>query len=177
MNIGLIRHFKVDCDKILFMTSDEFDAWVKKYDEDEIIKNEIDIGHIKWDKCFASDLYRAIKTAESIFTEKIVKTYLLREVPISPIFKSNVKLPYIFWAISGRCAWFFEHKSQKESRKDTEKRIDEFLSNIDLDSNENILIVCHGFLMNTLQKKLKNRGFKGKTVKRPKNGTLYLYTK
>ncbi len=31
--------------------------------------------------------------------------------------------------------------------------------------------------MNTLQKKLKNRGFKGKSVKRPKKGTLYLYTK
>jgi broad specificity phosphatase PhoE len=177
MNIGLIRHFKVDCDKILFMTSDEFEALVRKYDEDDIIENDIDLGNIKWNKCFSSDLYRAVKTAESIFKEEIRKTHLLREVPISPIFKSNAKLPYIFWAISGRCAWFFGNKSQKESRKDTEKRIDEFLSNIDLDSNENILIVCHGFFMNTLQKKLKNRGFKGKVIKRPKNGTLYLYTK
>lgn len=177
MNIGLIRHFKVDCDKISFMTSDEFEALVRKYDEDDIIENDIDLGHIKWNKCFSSDLYRAVKTAESIFKEEITKTHLLREVPISPIFKSNIKLPYIFWAISGRWAWFFGNKSQKESRKDTEKRIDEFLSNIDLDSNENILIVCHGFFMNTLQKKLKNRGFKGKIVKRPKNGTLYLYTK
>lgn len=31
--------------------------------------------------------------------------------------------------------------------------------------------------MNTLQKKFKNREFKGKVIKRPKNGTLYLYTK
>lgn len=177
MNIGLIRHFKVDCDKVLFMTSDEFKALVRKYDEDDIIENDIDLGNIKWNKCFSSDLHRAVKTAESIFKEEITKTNLLREVPISPIFKSNVKLPYIFWAISGRCAWFFYHKSQKESRKDTEKRIDEFLSDIDLDSNENILIVCHGFFMNTLQKKLKDRGFKGKVIKRPKNGTLYLYTK
>ncbi|WP_461612364.1 hypothetical protein [Clostridium sp. Marseille-QA1073] len=56
-------------------------------------------------------MYRAIKTAESVLKEKIVKTYLLTEVPISPIFKSNIKLPYGFWAISGRCAWFFNHKS------------------------------------------------------------------
>jgi hypothetical protein len=29
--------------------------------------------------------------------------------------------------------------------------------------------------MNSLQKELKNRGVSGQNVKRPKNGTLYLY--
>ena len=44
-------------------------------------------------------------------------------------------------------------------------------------SNNNILIVCHGFFMHTFQKELKTRGFSGKHIKRPKNGTLYLYKK
>ncbi|WBL46112.1 hypothetical protein LOR37_15695 [Clostridium estertheticum] len=45
------------------------------------------------------------------------------------------------------------------------------------ESSNNILIVCHGFFMNTLQKELKSRGFTGRTIRTPKNGTLYLYKK
>lgn len=102
MNIGLVRHFKVNCATKMFMTSYDFEEWVRQYDNSDIIENEIDSGNIKWQKCFSSDLYRAVRTAETIFEGEILKTNLLREVCISPIFKSNIKLPYIFWCISGR---------------------------------------------------------------------------
>lgn len=175
MNIGLVRHFKVNCYTKIFMTSDEFNQWVKEYDNSDVIENEFELGNIKWQKCFSSDLPRAIKTSKAIFKSEIIKTPLLREVPISPICKTNLKLPYVFWCICGRAAWFFKHKSQIETKKDTQKRVNEFLNSIEDEVDSNILIVCHGFLMNTLQKELKRRGFSGQSIKRPKNGTLYLY--
>ncbi|MBZ9687372.1 phosphoglycerate mutase family protein [Clostridium estertheticum] len=177
MNIGLVRHFKVNCYTKMFMTSDDFKQWVKQYDNSDIIENKFEIGNIIWHKCFSSDLSRATKTSKSIFTGEIIKTQLLREVPIAPIFNTNIKLPYVFWCISGRIAWFFQHKSQIENKKDTQRRVNEFLDSIKNESNNNILIVCHGLFMNTLQKGLKSRGVSGQNIKRHKNGTLYLYKK
>ncbi|WP_312887220.1 histidine phosphatase family protein [Clostridium lacusfryxellense] len=135
------------------------------------------MGTTKWDKCFSSDISRAVNTSTSIFKGEIIKTHLLREVPISPVFNTNLKLPYIFWCISGRLAWLFHSKSQIENKKDTQKRVNEFLDSINDASNNNILIVSHGFFMNTLQKELNRRDVTGQDVKRPRNGTLYLYEK
>jgi Fructose-2,6-bisphosphatase len=177
MNIGLVRHFKVNCNTKIFMTSYDFEEWVRQYDNSDIIENEIDFGNIKWQKCFSSDLYRAVRTAETIFEGEILKTNLLREVCISPIFKSSIKLPYIFWCISGRIAWLFKHKSQMETIEGTKERVKELLDTIENEAHMNILIVCHGFFMKTLQKELKKRGFYGESIKRPQNGTLYLYKK
>lgn len=177
MNIGLVRHFRVDCNTKTFMTSSDFNEWVEQYDNSDTIENKIELGDIKWDKCFSSDLSRAVKTAKSIFSGEIIKTDLLREVLIAPIFKTNMKLPYIFWCVAGRVAWYFNQKCQIETKEVTKKRIKEFLYNIEDESNANILIVCHGFFINVLQKELKKQGFSGKTIKRPQNGTLYLYKK
>jgi broad specificity phosphatase PhoE len=157
------------------MSSKDFEYWVKLYDNSDVIENNVELGNIKWDKCFSSDLPRAVKTAKVIFKGEIVENNLLREVLISPIFKSNFKLPYVFWCIGGRIAWFLNHKSQIETKKITKKRVKEFLDIIEHKTDSNILIVCHGFLMHTLQKELKNRGFRGESVKSPKNGKLYLY--
>ena len=175
MNIGLVRHFKVNCNAKRFMTSDDFKQWVKQYDNSDIIENKFEIGNIQWHKCFSSDLSRATETSKLIFKGEIIKTQLLREVPLAPIFNTKIKLPHIFWCISGRIAWFFQHKSQIENKRDTQRRVSGFLDSIKNESNNNILIVCHGFFMNTLQKELKSRGFTGQNIKRPKNGTLYLY--
>lgn len=177
MNIGLVRHFKVNCGAKFFMTSYDFEEWVKQYDNSDIIEDKTELGDIKWDRCFSSDLHRAVETAKTIFKGEIIKTDLLREVLIAPIFKTNMKLPYIFWCIAGRVAWYFNRKSQIETKEVTKNRVKEFLYNIENESNDNALIVCHGFFMNALQKELKRRGFSGKTIKRPQNGTLYLYKK
>lgn len=177
MNIGLVRHYKVSCYTKMFMTSNDFKHWLNQYDLSDIIENKFEHGNVIWHKCYSSDLSRATKTSKSIFTGEIIETQLLREVPIAPIFNTNIKIPYIFWCISARIAWLFQHKSQIENKKDTQKRANEFLDSIKIESNNNILIVCHGFFMNTLQKELKSRGFIGKNIKHPKNGLLYLYEK
>ncbi len=177
MYIGLIRHFKVSCDKQLFMNSDDFEKWVIKYDISDIIENDVKVDHIIWNKCFSSDLPRAVRTSEAIYKGEIVTTVLLREVTLCPIFKTKIKLPYIFWCISARVAWHFQHRSQPEIKKATLKRVDSFISSLDPISNDNVLVVCHGFIMKVLLKALKKNGFNGAHINSPKNGKLYVYEK
>lgn len=45
---------------------------------------------------------------------------------------------------------------------------------IDITSEENILIVSHGFFLITLIEELKSLGFKGDISKRMKNGWVYI---
>lgn len=179
MRIGLIRHFKVNCRKKFFMTSKEFKDWEESYNNSDITRNNVELMNIKWDKCYSSTLMRAVKTAEDVYKGDIVKEDLIRETIIDPIFKSNLKLPYWFWAISARLAWYFNHSSQKENKRITVKKTKEFVdileSNAEKEGSQNILIITHGFFMYSLQKELKKRGFIGKLIRTPKNGTLYLY--
>ena len=177
MVIGLVRHFRVNCDAKFFMSASEFEEWVERYEQSDVLEQKHDPVNIIWDKCYSSDLKRAIITSKRIFTEEIIRSSLLREVPLTPIFKTKLKFPYAFWCVMGRMAWFFQHKSQEEVRRDTQRRVIKFLDSIDHQSSSNILIVCHGFLMNTMQKELKKRGYKGQHIRRPENGQIYLYKK
>jgi len=181
MRIGLIRHFKVNYHKNFFMTSKQFKKWEENYNKSDVIKKDVELMGIKWDKCYSSTLIRAIITAQNVYKEDIVKNDLIRETIIDPIFKSNFKLPYWFWAVSGRLAWYFNHKSQEENKTITKDKASKFVDVLQNESKkegtENILIVTHGFFMYSLQKELKKRGFIGKLITSPKNGILYLYKK
>jgi broad specificity phosphatase PhoE len=179
MKIGLIRHFKVNYHKNFFMTSKEFKEWEEIYNTSDVIRKDVELMGVNWDKCYSSTLIRAITTAQHVYKEDIAKNDLIRETIIDPIFKTDLKLPYWFWAVSGRIAWFFNHKSQQENKtitKDKAKQfIDLLLDEAKKEGTENILIVTHGFFMYSLQKELKKRGFTGKLIYSPKNGILYLY--
>lgn len=181
MRVGIIRHFKVNYHKNTFMTSKEFKEWEDNYNKSDVISNDVDLMGINWDKCYSSTLIRAIITAKYVYKKDIVKNNLIRETIIDPIFKSNFKLPYYFWAISGRIAWYFNNKSQKENKiitKDKAKKfVDILLDKAKKEGSENILVVTHGFFMYSLQKELKKRGFRGKLIYSPKNGVLYLNKK
>lgn len=181
MKIGLIRHFKVNYHKKLFMTSKEFKEWEENYNTSEVIEKDVNLRRISWDKCYCSTLIRAIKTARYVYKGEIAQNDLIRETIIDPIFKSNLKLPYWFWAVGGRFAWYFNHKSQEENKNITidkaEKFVEILLDEANRDDKENILIVTHGFFMYSLQKELKKRGFTGSLITSPKNGVLYLYEK
>lgn len=181
MKIGLIRHFKVNYHKDFFMTSKEFKTWEENYNKSDVIRNDVELLGIKWQKCYSSTLIRAIVTAQDVYKEEIVKSDLIRETIIDPIFKSNFKLPYWFWGISGRFAWYFNLKSQEENKNITKYKVKKFVDMLQNEAKregtENILVVTHGFFMYSLQKELKKRGFTGKLTISPKNGILYLYKK
>jgi len=181
MRIGIVRHFKVNYHKNFFMTSKQFKEWEQNYNKSDVIVKDVKLMGIKWDKCYSSTLIRAEITAKSVYKGEIVKSDLIRETIIDPIFKSNLKLPYWFWAVSGRLAWFFNHESQEETKNITREKARKFVDELEKDAKrecfENILIVTHGFFMFSLQKELKKRRFIGKLITSPKNGNLYLYKK
>lgn len=175
MRIGLLRHFKVNCPHKKMMTSQEFREWSEKYEVSKVIKKKVEMEGIKWDICYCSDMPRAVATAKEVYSGNVLLDKLLREVDNAPfIHTERIKLPFEVWHICGRLAWYFKSKSQPESIKDTRKRINKFLDNIDW-TKENVLIVFHGFMLYNLQKELRKRGFKGAKLKKVKNGVLYEY--
>jgi broad specificity phosphatase PhoE len=161
------------------MTSKQFKQWEENYNNSDVIIKDVKLMGINWDKCYSSTLIRAKITAQYVYKEDVVKSDLIRETIIDPIFKSNFKLPYWFWGVGGRFAWYFNYKSQQENKIITEDKARKFVDKLQEDakreSSENILIVTHGFFMYTLQRELKKRGFIGKFITIPKNGILYLY--
>ncbi|MGG7179392.1 histidine phosphatase family protein [Clostridium paraputrificum] len=174
MKIGMVRHFKIDYTHKRLMDSNEFQEYITNYDKAGVIENKIDISYDKWDRCYCSDLSRTIKTAESIYSEEIETTKLLREVTMYPVVKSKFRIPSFIWSITSRIGWKINHKSQLEGINDTRKRAEEFINKLDINKSENILIVSHGFFMITLVKELKKLGFNGDVPMNIKNGYLYI---
>ena len=43
MRIGIIRHFKVNYHKNLFMTSKEFKKWEENYNKSDVIRNDVEL--------------------------------------------------------------------------------------------------------------------------------------
>ena len=177
MRIGVVRHFKVDYKAKRMMSSDDFEEYVNNYDNSSVIENKIDLEYNIWDKCYCSDLKRAVITAKSIYDKKLEITNLLREVKMYPVKKTHLKIPSFLWSISSRIAWKLNHVSQLETATDTRKRAKEFLDKLDLNSDKNILIVSHGFFLITLINELKLLGFKGNIPSKMKNGYLYTLEK
>lgn len=143
----------------------------------DIEDGTIDLGGIEWTKCYTSDVHRAVKTAEQIFSGEIIKMRELREISMYPLFKKNMKLPFLLWAFLVRTAWLINHQSQQETKFDVEQRIHSVLDQIIQNQNDNILIVSHGAFMMMMSKELLRRGFKGKKITRPENGKLYIFEK
>lgn len=178
MRIGLVRHFKVNHEKpFSYMTSRQFEEWVRHYDQAEIFHMDKKGEEIDWDVCISSDLPRAVHTAEKIASCSIVESPLLREVPLAPFIKTERKLPFTIWNLAGRLAWMFSHPSQVESRKDTIKRANEFLASLEKEEKKNILVVSHGFFLYVVAKELEKKGYAGPRKRRFKNGELYIYEK
>ncbi|MFZ1290399.1 MAG: phosphoglycerate mutase family protein [Melioribacteraceae bacterium] len=177
MQFGLVRHFKVITNEKIFLNSNEFVEAMRKYDFANVSKNGLKINSNDWDVCYCSTLPRAITTAEEIFFGKIIKTDLLREVPISPFTKRNFKLPVFIWQIGARIAWYKSHKSQTEDVYQTKKRINEFYELIKNSGYEKILIVSHGYFLQMFSQEMFKNGFKGKIDLNIKNAQLYLLEK
>lgn len=175
MKIGLVRHFEVDCSHKCVLSDEEFQEWVRQYDCSPIRIADMPVYKYNWEKCYCSNLPRAIETAQYIYRGVITESALIREVPIAPIFTSRIKLPYIFWLIAGRVAWRFSHSSQPETVKQTRDRVQQFISELILKSEASVLVVTHGFLMTQIQKELSNMGFIGDSFKRAKCGKVYLF--
>ncbi|OAS88395.1 MULTISPECIES: histidine phosphatase family protein [Metabacillus] len=178
MKIGLVRHFKVMKGyPSASLTQERLFQWIQEYDSSDIEGKEVNFKGTTWDRCFSSDLYRAEKTARQIYKGDIDIMEELREIPIYPLFKRNVKMPFPLWMLLIRLSWMVNHKSQLEKKVDVINRIEYVVKKAMENEEENILIVSHGALMIYIQKYLVKNGFSGPKITRAKNGVLYLFEK
>lgn len=176
MKIGLVRHFKVDCPHKGLYSGDQFDKWSYDYDYSEVFKKDVDLKGIKWDKCYSSDLKRALETAQYAYKGDITISPLLREVPANKFTDKNIMMPVDLWLLMARKSWRKSSKFQKETYYDTMKRIDEIFTEI-VENNLDTLVVCHGFLILQIRKYLISKGFKGDRIIKAQNGKMYLFYK
>lgn len=179
MKIGLIRHFQptrsYNCNR--FMTATEFREWVREYNMANVNYGDLRLDRTNWQKCYSSDLPRAVQTAQMIYDGEITETHAVREIPIEPIVRTNHKLHFTIWSILGRVAWLTSHKSQTEKRAETQKRVDSFVSQILSLEESNVLVVSHGGIMWLIRKELIKHGFRGPRFTKAKYGKLYVFEK
>ena len=170
--IYFLRHFKVKDSSSSWLNSNEFDKWVKDYDTFELEYSDIVLSK-NIDKIYVSSQNRAIKSADFLNLNYKIND-LLVEVPIKSFIYTKFKLPKWLWLFVGRLAWFFNLK-QLETKEETNERIENFIQNLDM--NSNILIISHGFFMILLLKKLKKIGYRGDIPRRIGNGKVYILEK
>lgn len=174
MKIGLVRHFRVNLKKNRFMTSKEYNEYVRKYDISDVIPNEVVIDK-EWDKCYCSSMSRAITTAKTVYHGEIIITDKLVEIPSTAWRNTNIRLPYHLWVVLSRVAWFRNHMSQPEGRRVTLKRASEILDTILQEKDKNILIVSHAGTLYEIQKMLIRKDFRGDYFLKAGNGKLYAF--
>lgn len=173
MKIGLVRHFKVDLKRDSFMTSEKYNEYMSKYEETGVIPNELVVDK-NWNKCYCSSMQRAITTAKTIYHGDIIITDRLVEISFIARINTKLPLPYYFWTLINRIAWFRDHISQREGRTKTLKRIDEIINEILHQEDKNILIVSHAGTLYEIQKILRRKGFRGHKFIKARNGKLYV---
>lgn len=175
MKIGLIRHFKVKhkAPKKILLTASEVIEWFSGYDLADVEHQTVDLKNVNWERCLSSPLPRALTTAKTIFDGEIEIMNELKELAVLPLLNTNLKLPFIVWAIVIRIKSSSENDTLKKFRNTIKTFVDELL----LQEEKQTLVVSHGFVMIYLQKELKTRGFKGKGFGSPANAKVYIFEK
>jgi Histidine phosphatase superfamily (branch 1) len=175
MKIGLIRHFKVKHKEPtnLLLTASEVIEWFAGYDLADVEHQAVDLKNINWERCFSSPLPRALTTATAIFDGEIEILNELKELAVFPLLGSNLKLPFLVWAIVIRIKSSSKNNTLSEFRNKIKTFVDEIL----LKEEKQTLVVSHGFVMIYLQKELKKRGFKGNGFGSPANAKIYIFEK
>jgi broad specificity phosphatase PhoE len=175
LRVGLIRHFAVvqPYSTRAWVSSADYQACLTAYDTADIRLAQTNVEPRDWDRCFSSDLPRAEKTARAIFAGPVELTSLLREIPITPVWQTQRRLPFAFWEAAGRLAWYINHSSQVETRQQTLARAKAFLALAA--GSGRILVVSHGGFMWNLAAELKRQGFQGAGFTKAENGRLFVW--
>lgn len=176
LKVGLLRHLRPPVARWRLLNAVEFLRWWDEYDRSGIEARPVDLNGVQWERCYSSDLPRAVGTARSIFRGQISLSPLLREVPVAPVWPSRLPLPWPVWILLGRVAWYCEHSSQPEPPAATARRARAFVTELLRSASVDTLIVTHGLMMKQIAKELIRRGFRGHLPLRPLKGRLYLFT-
>ncbi|MCK4837143.1 MAG: histidine phosphatase family protein [Candidatus Aminicenantes bacterium] len=159
--------------------SETFNQNMKSYNNASVNPPSHTFNTKEWDACFTSTMKRAVDTAKIIYNQKITGTDLLREVTLKAGFSTKIKIPVFLWAVIGRFQWYFNSKSQPETKNMSYRRARTFFSGYCFsDKNHHkLLIITHGFFMLSLRRELLKLGFNGPRLLHVKNGKLYQFEK
>lgn len=177
MKIGLVRHGNVSYKDSFFSSGKTFNEGRVAYDAAAISETALRIRIEDFPLCFVSARQRAIDTAKLIYPGKFTITEELTEVPNTAFFLLNIPLPSALRAVVGRIAWYFDYHKMPETRIQSNQRAEKFLTNLVQTTNENVLLVTHGFFMQSLRHELRRLGFKGHCPYFPPNVKLYVFEK
>ena len=175
MRIGLLRHFPVtEPLPSGWRTAGELHDWRERYDAAEVQVGKFELGGIDWQKCLASDLSRAQRTAAEVFSGDVEPTELLREAEFTQFQTGNLRLPVLAWRWMIRGAWITGHNSQRSCRDDLRRRVQTMADRLSA-AEEDTLVVSHAGMMLYLSAELRRRGFVGPKLRIAKHATAYVY--
>ena len=159
MIAAVIRHAKVDIEWDFWQTSKEYDQGCADYDTAPVLPVEVHLPDADFKTIYVSDLSRTAATARQVVGDReLTATALINEVPEKSGFDTELKLPGMLWSGISRVQWFLCSRRQPESRKETERRAEEFVRYL-IRQNEDCAIFTHGFFMITLLRVMKKHGF------------------
>ena len=173
MKIVLIRHFKVGFKWKRFYNSAGFETASGSYNSSPVIRS--DTGFKSKDRLITSTMSRAMETSRYIFgRDPDHCDNNLCEVPIKPFANTKIPLPKLFWDVIGRLQWRLGIDKQPESYQQSRERVRKFLNAL-IEKGDNVVIVCHGWIIKLLIKELKAQGFIGPSPVFVRNGVPYEY--
>ena len=156
--IIIYRHAKPLVSEEEIISGKDYPNWVKRYNDSDITLPEKELP--KEDFIFTSNINRSIKTGKAI-SQKIEENKLFNEAEIPlirfPKFKKKAK----FWIVISRILWMYGVSTKCESYRATKKRVNSAIEFIDsyLKTNNEIIIVGHGFINHMLKKQLIKSGW------------------
>ena len=175
MKVVLIRHFKVGFKWKRFYNSKAYQQDCGGYNSSEVIKSPVSIT--SEDRLITSTMSRAIETSRFIFNrDPDHSDPNLCEVPIVPFTKTSIPLPKFIWDVIGRLQWRLNINTQPESFKQSKHRVRKFVDTL-IQQGDNVVIVCHGWIIKLLISELKSQGFRGPSPLFIKNGVPYEFVK
>lgn len=175
MRIGLVRHFPVEHLYLKgFVKQSQVLQWFEGYSEAAVQPMDVTLDNT-WQVCYSSQLPRAKNTAAAIFKGDIICTELLNEPFPDPVFKRDIKLPFLLWALLIRLVILSNHTSQSQRKEVIEGRVRKLLPELLSHGDADVLIVSHAFVIEILSDLLLKEGFGGRRIRRPKHGILHTF--
>lgn len=175
MRVGLIRHFPVrEPLPSGWMTAGQLQEWLHRYDSAEVLPMDVSLGGPAWERCYCSDLKRAVVTARALHPGEAIPTPLLREPEIAPFRTGNLSLPASVWRWVLRIAWLSGHRSQRSARDEFRGRVTAVADLIE-SAETDVLLVSHAGMMAYLRMELARRGFVGPQYRMAEHGRLYVF--
>ena len=175
MKIGLLRHGNVLYRDPFFSTGKRFNEGRVAYDSAAIAESALRIRIEDFPVCYVSSKQRTINTAKLVYPGPFTITDELIEVPNSALFLLRIHLPSALRSVIGRIAWYFNYRKMPEIKKQSNERAEKILKMILATNDQNVLLVTHGFFMQSLRHQLRKLGFRGHCPYFPPNAKLYVF--